>query len=202
MTPPAGCRLRYDAPGAHETLARTAASMLRALNVPARRLVYVCIGTDRSTGDALGPLVGDRLRAALGWQAEVVGTLAAPVHASNLEDALASLQDRSPGAAVVAIDACLGRAESVGSVTAGLGPLVPGAGVNKTLPEVGSAHITGTVNVGGFMEYFVLGNTRLYLVVAMADMIAASLAAATLETVRDTPGDLHAWQAHVASALG
>ena len=40
----------------------------------------------------------------------------------------------------------------------------PGAGVNKDLPPVGDLYITGVVNVGGFMDYLVLQNTRLYLI--------------------------------------
>jgi putative sporulation protein YyaC len=51
----------------------------------------------------------------------------------------------------------------------------PGAGVNKELPPVGDIHMTGIVNVGGFMEYFVLQNTRLNLVVKMSEIIAQSL---------------------------
>jgi putative sporulation protein YyaC len=51
--------------------------------------------------------------------------------------------------------------------------------VNKELPEVGELHITGIVNVAGFMEYFVLQNTRLGLVMKMADVIAASLVKAS-----------------------
>lgn len=199
MTAPAPCRLRYDAPRAREALARTVAQLLGALDIPMRRLVYVCIGTDRSTGDALGPLVGDRLQTRLPARVEVLGTLANPVHASNLEEALGELAQRAPGAAIFAVDACLGRAESVGSVTVGPGALVPGAGVNKTLPQVGSAHITGTVNVGGFMEYFVLGNTRLHLVVEMADVIADSLIDATGLVLRQDADA--AWHADVASAL-
>lgn len=200
MTAPLGCRLRYDAPQARQTLAHTMTRILEALDVPARRLAFVCIGTDRSTGDALGPLVGGRLQRMLPSQAEVLGTLANPVHASNLEATLSDLGRRLPGAAVVAVDACLGRAESVGSVTAALGALVPGAGVNKALPEVGSAHVSGTVNVGGFMEYFVLGNTRLHLVVEMAEVIASALADATAGAFG--PSYAPAWQTDAASALG
>jgi len=61
---------------------------------------------------------------------------------------------------------------SIGYITVGEGPLKPGAGVNKELPQVGDAYITGVVNVGGFMEYLVLQNTRLSLVIRMADAIA------------------------------
>ncbi|MGB4008573.1 MAG: DUF1256 domain-containing protein, partial [Bacillota bacterium] len=36
-------------------------------------------------------------------------------------------------------------------------------------------HITGIVNVGGFMEYLVLQNTRLSLVIRMAEAIAGGI---------------------------
>ena len=47
--------------------------------------------------------------------------------------------------------------------------------MNKNLPEVGEVHITGIVNVAGFMEYFVLQNTRLSIVMKMADIISRSI---------------------------
>jgi putative sporulation protein YyaC len=73
---------------------------------------------------------------------------------------------------MIAIDACLGRLKSVGAITVAKGPVRPGAGVNKQLPPVGDIHITGIVNVSGFMEFFVLQNTRLHLVMNMAKTIA------------------------------
>ena len=73
---------------------------------------------------------------------------------------------------IIGIDACLGKVRSVGIVQIGEGPVKPGAGVNKDLPAVGNAHITGIVNVSGFMEFMVLQNTRLNLVLNMAKTIA------------------------------
>ncbi len=78
---------------------------------------------------------------------------------------------------MLAVDACLGKAENIGCISIKDGPLKPGTGVNKNLTQVGSAHLVGVVNVGGFMEYFVLQNTRLSLVMRMADVIASSIAA-------------------------
>ncbi len=169
-------RLRYDQRLASERLGGELAAMLDRMGLGDRPPLFLCIGTDRSTGDALGPLVGQQLQAALPlWDGRVLGTLEQPVHAGNLAETLAGLRSEAEEPAVVAVDACLGRAESVGTVCVGVGPLVPGAGVNKSLPEVGSAHVTGTVNVGGFMEYFVLQNTRLQLVMGMATVIADGL---------------------------
>lgn len=130
---------------------------------------FACIGTDRSTGDALGPLVGTRLEA-LGYP--VTGTLDDPLHAVNLDERLAEIPE---GAYVVAVDACLGQVSSVGQVKHMKGPLKPGAGVDKDLTPVGDYHYKGIVNVGGFMEYFVLQNTRLSLVMKMADEIVGMI---------------------------
>lgn len=76
---------------------------------------------------------------------------------------------------IIALDACLGQSESVGYISCKEGALKPGTGVNKELPEVGNMNVVGIVNVGGFMEYFVLQNTRLSLVMQMAEILAASI---------------------------
>lgn len=135
----------------------------------AGEVVIVCIGTDRSTGDSLGPLVGTNLTK-LGVP-NVYGTLEDPVHAANLEDTLELIQRKHPNTLTIAIDSSLGKSENVGAIRVKQGPIKPGSGVNKKLPSVGDIGITGCVNVGGFMEYFVLQNTRLSLVVSMADTI-------------------------------
>ncbi|MCL5971044.1 MAG: spore protease YyaC [Firmicutes bacterium] len=137
--------------------------------------VLLCIGTDRSTGDALGPLVGSEIESRLP-HLNVLGTLDCPVHAANLEDVLKSRRDLGQQR-LLAIDASLGKLEDVGTLLIGVGPLRPGSGVNKQLPALGHYHITGTVNVGGFMEYFVLQNTRLALVMQMASFISLALVA-------------------------
>ena len=170
-------RVRADEPGAAARLACALAGWLAQRD--RERVVVVCIGTDRSTGDALGPLVGTLLaRAGVLPEPAVtlLGTLDEPVHAGNLDRALEEVAAAAGRATVIAVDACLGRSENVGSVSAGRGPLQPGAGVNKSLPAVGDLFVTGTVNVGGFMEYFVLQNTRLSLVVRMAEVIASGIA--------------------------
>ncbi|NMB25940.1 MAG: spore protease YyaC [Firmicutes bacterium] len=141
-------------------------------------LVILCIGTDRSTGDCLGPLVGSKLvtLGALPPTVQLFGTLDEPVHAGNLDDYLGMLRRDYQQSYVLALDACLGKCENVGYITIKDGPLKPGTGVNKNLTEVGASHIVGVVNVGGFMEYFVLQNTRLSLVMRMADAIAEAIA--------------------------
>ncbi len=178
---PGPTRAHVDSPNLSAWLAREIAGSLGGPPGAHRQpLTVVCIGTDRSTGDALGPLVGSRL---MEWRLardriRVVGTLNEPVHAGNLRGAIETLELVATGAGnVLAVDACLGRVGSIGFITVGEGPLKPGAGVNKELPPIGDAYITGIVNVGGFMEYLVLQNTRLSLVMKMADAIARGVIA-------------------------
>lgn len=168
-------RIHMDDTRAPAVIAAAVESCAEGLVQQCDGIVALCIGTDRSIGDALGPLVGSRLCDALTRGVTVLGTLDKPVHAGNLEESLALIRRTFRRPLVVAVDACLGRAESVGMLTVGPGSLRPGAGVSKTLPPAGDLYLTGVVNVGGFMEYFVLQNTRLSLVMRMAQVAAAGL---------------------------
>lgn len=169
-------RISVEDPLAVDNFSWDLAARLKAYGVKHdSHVVIVCIGTDRSTGDCLGPLVGSKLTTSPGHNFIVYGTLDEPVHASNLHQKLADIQANHPDAVVIAVDACLGHLENVGCVSIGDGSLQPGAGVNKSLPSVGQLHIAGVVNVGGFMEYLVLQNTRLHLVMRLADLITEGL---------------------------
>ncbi|MTI80679.1 MAG: spore protease YyaC [Firmicutes bacterium] len=146
-----------------------------------RPVVLVCIGTDRSTGDCLGPLIGSKLDEIEQNFYKVFGTLENPVHGSNLEEKLDYINRSYHNPFIIAIDASLGQLDSVGCVNIAPGALKPGAGVHKNLPSVGDLHITGIVNVGGFMEYMVLQNTRLNLVMRLANLIHDGLLASISE---------------------
>lgn len=142
-----------------------------------RPIVVVNIGTDRSTGDSLGPLVGSFLKEKqhLLPGIHVYGTLDEPVHATNITKYMDIIMNAHSNPVVIAVDACLGQAKNVGNVNLGIGPVKPGAGVKKDLPCVGHLYLTGTVNVGGYLEYLVLQNTRLNLVMKLAKSIADTI---------------------------
>lgn len=137
---------------------------------PKQDITFLCIGTDRSTGDALGPLVGTRLEEH-GFTG-VVGTLAFPCDASNLETRISAI----PGDhIIVAIDACLGNPSSVGCYLVSGQPLYPAQSVGGTLPAAGHYSVAAVVNVNGPKPYWTLQMTSLYRVMQMADLLAASI---------------------------
>jgi putative sporulation protein YyaC len=159
-----------------------------------RPVVFVCIGTDRSTGDSLGPLIGTLLEEKPANAFYVYGTLDDPIHAVNLEVKLKEIKEKHFHPFIIGIDACLGRLKSVGEIQIGSGPVKPGAGVNKELPAVGDIHITGIVNVSGFMEFFVLQNTRLNLVMKMAKTIANGIYLASTKYPKNTAWSELKWK--------
>ncbi|HOA34651.1 MAG TPA: spore protease YyaC [Bacillota bacterium] len=147
-----------------------------------RQRLVICIGSDRSTGDSLGPLVGAYLKQLSLPRTSVWGTLADPVHALNLEQYTKRLKNDLAQPLVIAVDASLGKPGSVGLIEVGRGPLMPGAGVNKKLPPVGHIYLSGIVNLGGFMEQMVLQSTRLFHVFEIAMVIARGLQRALNQT--------------------
>ncbi len=174
-------RIPYDDEHAVQAVASHIQQLLPAA---ARPIVFVCIGTDRSTGDSLGPFVGTLLSEKGNLPFSIYGTLDDPIHAVNLVDKLKMIEEKHNNPFIIGIDACLGRIKSVGHIILGEGPVKPGAGVNKDLPQVGDAHMTGIVNVSGFMEFFVLQNTRLNLVLKMAKTMAEGIYQAGLHLNR------------------
>lgn len=134
-------------------------------------LVFLCVGSDRATGDCLGPILGYKLSRLPLPNCVVYGTLEHPVHAKNLGDVITEIHSHIIRPYIIAIDASLGKMNHIGYYTLSTEPLKPGAGVNKTLPEVGDITITGIVNLSGFLDQMLLQTTRLNIVMQLADRI-------------------------------
>ncbi|WP_249872278.1 spore protease YyaC [Oceanobacillus saliphilus] len=143
-------------------------------NIP-REYVTICIGTDRSTGDALGPLAGTFFEETKPKHMTIYGTLHEPVHAVNLGEAIDTIKTNHRNPFIIAIDACLGRNASIGHIITERGPLRPGSALNKALPPIGDINVTGVVNISGFMEHSILQSTRLSMVMDMARQISSIL---------------------------
>lgn len=137
-----------------------------------RNIIFLCIGTDRSTGDSLGPLIGYKLRYLKKKNFYIYGTLINPIHAKNLAIILDRIKDNFDDPFIIAIDSCLGCIENIGKIFISKKPLHPGLAVNKDLPPVGDISITGIVNISGSFDFIVLQNTRLATVMSLADSIS------------------------------
>lgn len=131
---------------------------------------FVCIGTDRSTGDSMGPMVGTMLEE-LNYS-NVIGTIDHPLHAMNMVERLESVPINKT---IIAIDAALGKEKDIGCVFFSKGGVRPGSAVKKELPPIGDFSIKGVVNIGGYMEFATLQNTRLKVVKDLSSLIVESI---------------------------
>lgn len=148
-------------------------------------IIFLCIGTDRSTGDSLGPLVGHKLWTLLKDKFLVLGNLQNPVHAKNLRETMDFIKSNYKNPFIIAIDACLGNVKNIGNIVIENGPLLPGSAMNKNLPGVGDLSISAIVNVCGPFDFIVLQSTRLYTVMHLADVISKCIYFSTLKLSKE-----------------
>lgn len=143
--------------------------------------VFLCIGSDRATGDCYGPLVGDALSKHLNscpvsrTHARVYGTLNSPVHALNLQNNIEEIYKTNKNPYIIAIDASLGISSHVGYITLSKGPLFPGIGVRKSLPQIGDLAITGIVNHSCDNCRGTLQSTKLSVVMNLANFTSEGI---------------------------
>lgn len=143
-----------------------------------RILIFLCIGSDRATGDCFGPLVGEALSQKIPRHISgvaVYGTLKNPVHALNLEKTIHDIYQKHSNPYIIAIDASLGIPRHIGYVSLGKGPLLPGIGVKKNLPCIGEVAITGIVNISGNRCHAILQTTKLSTVVELSNFVSTGI---------------------------
>lgn len=156
-------------------------------------LIVLCIGSDRVTGDSLGPLVGSMLKKTNPGNLFIYGTLDSPVHALNLAETLEGIRDFHPGSLCLAVDASLGTKKHQGYITVSQGSLSPGAGVCKNLDVAGDICITGIVGPAGKFSQLTLQTARLSAVFGLAERIAQGISMACCGEAYEAPLTEPAW---------
>lgn len=139
--------------------------------------VVVCVGSDLSVGDSLGPVTGTKLNEKLkGANVYVYGTLAKPITAHEVKYMSSFLKNTHPDSPVIAIDAAVGVAGDIGLIKVADRPLAPGSGANKKLNKIGQVSILGIVAEKSLFNYSLFSSTRLNIIYKMADIISEGVA--------------------------
>ena len=149
--------------------------------------VILCIGSDLSVGDSLGPVTGTKLKQSLaGLNCYVYGTLAKPITAHEVKymnDFLALTHPQSP---IIAIDAAVGNAGDIGLIKIAKRALKPGSGANKKLCKVGDVSIMGIIAEQSVFNYSLFSATRLNVVYRMSEIIAEGVTSFVLDYIRNS----------------
>ena len=177
--PGSALRERVDIAGVADFFSRIA-----SVHPDRERISFVCIGTDRSTGDSFGPWIGTMLRGQE-WPS-VTGTLETPCDAERYKQAVANIPAANT---IIAIDACLGKIDPARRFLVAAGPLIPGCATGRELPPLGHYSLAGIVGPLSVKPYWSLQRASLYEVMGMAGEVAAAIGAAwSLPAVRASIG--------------
>jgi len=143
-------------------------------------LVFLCVGTDRITGDSFGPLVGHKLKRL--YKAEkkvhIYGDLELPLSADNIEKNVQRIQKRYERPFVIAIDSAVSEKSNIGKIVTSKRRMHLGSSLSKEVIKVGDISIKGIVSedLGSPQKNFILlQNTSLGLVMNMADITAKGI---------------------------
>lgn len=147
--------------------------------------VVLCIGSDLSVGDSLGPVTGTKLKEKLtGLNCYVYGTLSKPITAHEVKYMNEFLNATHPDCPVIAVDAAVGQAGDIGLIRISDRGLKPGSGANKKLSKVGDVSIMGIVAEHSAFNYSLFSSTRLNIIYRMAEIISEGLASYILENLK------------------
>lgn len=162
-------------------------SLKKILPLQSQPPVILCIGSDLSVGDSLGPVAGTKLREKLqGLNCYVYGTLSKPITAHEVKYMNEFLKATHPESPVIAVDAAVGLAGDIGLIRLAKRGLKPGSGANKRLSKVGDVSIMGIVAEHSVFNYSLFSATRLNIIYKMAEIISEGISSFIIERLQNT----------------
>lgn len=165
-------------------------ALKKILPQPEAAPVILCIGSDLSIGDSLGPVTGTKLKEKLaGLNCYVYGCLSKPITAHEVKYMNEFLRLTHPGSPVIAVDAAVGAAGDIGLVKVAKRGIKPGSGANKKLSKVGDVSLMGIIAERSVFNYSLFSATRLNVVYKMAEIISEGIATFILDYVQNSAAE-------------
>lgn len=144
--------------------------------------IFLCIGSDKITGDCFGPLVGTKLRKKLEpynvFNMHIYGDLANTISYENIEIYQKRIQSYSGNTCIIVIDAALSKKENIGNIYVASEKTILGKGLNKNKIALGDISIKAVVGRDLKIpkyNFATLQNVSLHLVMNLADTVANSI---------------------------
>lgn len=145
-------------------------------------LVFLCIGTDRMTGDSFGPLVGTKLQELIGenniFNINVYGTLSENVCYTNVKEEIKIINNIHKNACIIVIDAALSNEENIGKIFVQKEKMSLGKGLYKSKMEVGDISIKAVVGKSYKLSKYnfsSLQNISLNTVINLSEIVAEGI---------------------------
>lgn len=109
-------------------------------------IIFLCVGTDRITGDCFGPLVGSKLTQKLEYcnysNINIYGSLSQNLSYENINKVIQKIDKES---IIIVIDAALSKEENIGKIFVQKSKTILGKGLEKNKIEIGDISIKSVV---------------------------------------------------------
>lgn len=144
-------------------------------------VIFLCLGTDRVTGDTFGPIVGHKLKQFYGHtkNIEIFGDLDKTVCNNNIEEWVKIIRGKYANPFIISIDSALScNDKNIGKIIVAKGGIILGSSLGKNNYSIGNMNIKGIVarNLGNPRQNFrLLQNIHLGDIVKMADVVASGI---------------------------
>ena len=140
-------------------------------------VIFLCVGTDRITGDSFGPIVGHKLKRLYEdvRNIEVIGNLNNTVCDTNIDCVMQNIRENFQNPFIIAIDSALSTRENVGRIIVEDRGIYLGQGLGKNKMRIGDMSIKGVVarNSGNARcNLQLLQNVSLGFVLDMAETVS------------------------------
>lgn len=150
-------------------------------DVPFSDYIFLCVGSDKITGDSFGPIVGDSLQKlfkSMYNNIKVVGTLEEPISGVNLKKEVEKIYNTYKNPCIIAIDAALSLEKDIGKIIVTNSKMKFGKGTSKNILEVGDISIKAIVAKDYKIPRYNfqnLQNTSLNIVIKLADITSKGI---------------------------
>ena len=148
-------------------------------NLELSKLIFLCIGTDRITGDSFGPLVGYKLKNLFYGEKniEIIGDLENIVNACNVIQITNKIKSAYEAPFIIVIDSALSNKTEIGKIVVSNSKMNVIGNSNKKI-LVGDISIKGVVckNLNNRKCNFrLLQNVPLHIIMNMADSVVQGI---------------------------
>lgn len=143
-------------------------------------IIFLCIGTDRVTGDTFGPLIGYKLKNALKYNKniEILGDLNKTVSNENILDIIEYIKNNYKNPFIVSIDSALSLSRNIGDIVVQDKGIYLGSCIRNNKVYIGDMNIQGVVGKNTCVankNFIQLQNTNLGMVMNMADIVTKGI---------------------------
>ena len=152
----------------------------KSLNQKYTSIVFLCIGTDRITGDSFGPLVGYNLKNYYlnNKIIKIVGDLESTVQSNNIEERYKQIIDTYRKPFIISVDSALSSQDNIGKIIVEEGGIELGSGLKRNKMIIGDMSIKGIVarnTNNAKCNFAMLQNTHLCLIINMVEIVASGI---------------------------